>query len=159
MDFGEILENWEKQGATKNRNKTGKTSQGEESSAHRALREWLESEEEWESIRRVKEGAREEQSPPYRTDPRKMAPQDTLDLHGMKGDEAEDKLRRFLDSARRRALRKVLIIHGKGNHSTGVPVLKNIVVDYLRRCSFTGEMGTPGRELGGSGATWVILKK
>lgn len=164
MDFGEILEIWEKQGssqkAAKNRKDTrGNDSKGKESPAHSALKKWLESEEEWESIHRVKEEPLEEKSPPRRVALRKMAPQDTLDLHGKKTDEAKKMLHSFLASARKRELKKVLIIHGKGNHSTGEPVLKNMVVEYLRKCTFTGETGTPGRELGGSGATWVILKE
>ncbi|MFP4267607.1 MAG: Smr/MutS family protein [Spirochaetaceae bacterium] len=159
MDFGEILESWERQGSSQRPDKKREDSNGTDSPAHSALKKWLESEEVWESIHQVKEEHQEEHNPPRRAALRKMAPQDILDLHGKKTDEAKKLLHSFLVSARNRELKKVLIIHGKGNHSTGEPVLKNIVVEYLRKCTFTGETGTPGRQLGGSGATWVILKR
>lgn len=159
MDFGEILEMWEKQGASQRDSRKEKNSREKENPAHKALKKWLESEEEWESIHRVKEEPRVEKNPPSRAALRKMHPQDTLDLHGMKTEEAEKMLASFLASAQTRKLKKVLIIHGKGNHSAGEPVLRDMVVKYLRKCSFAGETGTPGRELGGSGATWVLLKQ
>ncbi len=89
---------------------------------------------------------------------RKMAPQARLDLHGMNAGEAEAAIRRFLADSRRQGLRKVLIIHGKGNHSSGEPVLGNTVRRVLERCSFAGEFGEPDRSLGGRGALWVILR-
>ena len=91
-------------------------------------------------------------------DLKKMKPQDELDLHGFTSAEAELELEKFLIQSKKRGLKKVLIVHGKGNHSPNGPVLKETVYTYLRRCSFTGMTGTPDRSLGGSGAVWVIIR-
>lgn len=85
-------------------------------------------------------------------------PQAELDLHGRSGAEAQSALERFLREARGRGLQKVLIIHGKGNHSTGNPVLPRIVRAALERCPFAAAFGPAERRLGGKGATWVVLR-
>ena len=89
---------------------------------------------------------------------KKMRHQDELDLHGYTVSEAEIELEKFLKESKKRGLRKVLIVHGKGKHSPNGPVLKETVMTFLRRCSFTGLTGTPDQSLGGSGAVWVIIK-
>jgi DNA-nicking Smr family endonuclease len=85
-------------------------------------------------------------------------PQAELDLHGLSGAEAEEALERFLREARDRGLRRVLIIHGKGHHSPGEPVLPRTVRAYLEKCPYTGAFGPADRRLGGRGATWVALR-
>ncbi|TFG65308.1 MAG: DNA mismatch repair protein MutS [Spirochaetales bacterium] len=90
---------------------------------------------------------------------KKKKPQATLDLHGKTLNEAEPAVNAFLRESFSRGLSKVLIIHGKGHHSGGEPVLKKLVYDALRRCSFAGETGIPERAEGGSGAVWVILRQ
>ena len=53
-----------------------------------------------------------------------MKPEAHLDLHGLHQDEAQDSLNRFITDCKARGYRKVLIIHGKGIHSSGSdPVL------------------------------------
>lgn len=89
---------------------------------------------------------------------KKMNPQDKLDLHGFTVSEAEKELGSFLENSKKRGLKKVLIVHGKGNHSPKEPVLKEMVHKYLRDCKFTGLTGTPVQSMGGSGAVWVIIK-
>jgi DNA-nicking Smr family endonuclease len=195
MDFGDILEEWERQrkmqssgsrssSEQKKRNRHGEGGAEESSSddagpgdresvARRELLRWLDGVDNWEEVQRAKEDsfdAGEEHgsgnrrgngggySQKSRRQLRKMAPEDTLDLHGMTTDDAERALRHFMENARTRRLRKVLIIHGKGNHSEGGPVLRDMVRAYLEKNRHAGEMGTPGREYGGSGATWCILK-
>jgi DNA-nicking Smr family endonuclease len=81
-----------------------------------------------------------------------------LDLHGLTAAEAERRLLIFLEDSRRRGCAKVLIIHGKGNHSEEGGVLGRVVREALDRCGFAGRRGAPERRLGGSGALWVILK-
>lgn len=54
-------------------------------------------------------------------------PQEDLDLHGLKGDEAELKTDFFIRDARARGLVTVRIIVGKGTHSKGPAVLPNII--------------------------------
>ncbi len=89
---------------------------------------------------------------------KKMQPQRSLDLHGLTAAEARSELSAFLSKAKSDGLKKVLIIHGKGYHSAGKPVLKDEVVRFLERCNDAGTFGTAPRDLGGSGATWVLIK-
>lgn len=88
-----------------------------------------------------------------------MAPQATLDLHGMTARDAERELARFLSASASRGLEKVLVIHGKGHHSQGVQVLGDLVRRVLEASPVAGRFGHPGRDAGGSGATWVILRR
>ncbi|MBR1639325.1 MAG: Smr/MutS family protein [Treponema sp.] len=89
-----------------------------------------------------------------------MKPEAILDLHGLHQDEAEERLNVFVGDCCRRGLRKILIIHGKGIHTTGTdPVLGKLVRSFIekdKRCGMSGHPKT--KQEGGSGATWVILK-
>jgi len=58
-------------------------------------------------------------------------PQESLDLHGFTGMEADRKTDIFIRSARRRGLFTVKIIVGKGIHSQGLAVLPDVVEDRL----------------------------
>ena len=90
----------------------------------------------------------------------RIEPQEKLDLHGLTIDEAVARTDLFLRSSSDDGLRKVLIVHGKGNHSTaGQPVLKSAIRDFVRRHPLCAEMGVPDRGLGGEGAIWVILRR
>ncbi len=64
---------------------------------------------------------------------RKHSTRLVLDLHGMKSDEAARKVMAFITQSRKKGIREILIIHGKGNHSVneGYPVLKKMVRDLL----------------------------
>jgi DNA-nicking Smr family endonuclease len=86
-------------------------------------------------------------------------PDAALDLHGLTRDEAWDALDRFFRDGRLRGLKKLLIIHGKGNHSNGAGVLKETCRTFIERCPFAGESGRGKPADGASGATWVILKQ
>jgi DNA-nicking Smr family endonuclease len=88
-----------------------------------------------------------------------MPAQANVDLHGLTEAEAITRLRIFIDQSLRQGLRKILIVHGKGNHSvTGESVLARSVARFLERHPMTGRSGTPPRNEGGRGATWVILR-
>ena len=89
----------------------------------------------------------------------KMKPDAKIDLHGYIADDIDGTLDNFFDDCLRKGLKKVLIIHGKGIHSNGRPVLSSMVKSYLDRCRFAGESGQAAQNDGGSGATWVILKR
>jgi DNA-nicking Smr family endonuclease len=89
---------------------------------------------------------------------RPREPQAELDLHGLTVGEAKAALQRFLRDSRARGLEKVLIIHGKGNHSRGQPVLEATVRAWLESSSLAGAFGRAERRHGGSGATWVIVR-
>ena len=86
-------------------------------------------------------------------------PQDTLDLHGLTGREARHAMAGFFSSMQNRGLRKGLIIHGKGMHSTEGSVLAPLVRQYLEMSSEIGGFGRASRKDGGSGATWFILRQ
>lgn len=83
-----------------------------------------------------------------------------LDLHGLTRDEALAELPRFLRSARMKGQTAVLVITGKGNNSTGEPVLQQAVAAWLRDAGrqFVVEFSPAPREMGGSGAFVVFLR-
>jgi DNA-nicking Smr family endonuclease len=81
-----------------------------------------------------------------------------LDLHGLTRDEAWAALETFFNEGKRRGFEKLIIIHGKGNHSKGEAVLSRTVREFIEFCPFAGENGKGNAVSGGSGATWVILK-
>lgn len=89
-----------------------------------------------------------------------MKPQAYIDLHGLHQDEAERKLNDFVTACCRRGLKKILIIHGKGIHTTGAdPVLGKLVRNFIEQDKRCGTSGHPkSKQEGGTGATWVILK-
>lgn len=90
---------------------------------------------------------------------RTMRPEARLDLHGLTRDEAWGRLNSFVNDCIRRGLKKILIIHGKGNHSHGSdPVLGPMVKTYIEQNKSLGTSGHPDRSMGGTGATWVIIK-
>lgn len=89
---------------------------------------------------------------------RNMAPEASIDLHGLTKEEATTRLDAFVAECIRRKITKILIIHGKGNHSSTEPVLAKLVHDYIERNYHLGESGHPDKTEGGRGATWVIIK-
>jgi DNA-nicking Smr family endonuclease len=146
MDFGEILERWEKSQQPQEKPQP-RVDMG------RALERFPPGPGEGQA----REGPGKPQEGSERG-PRDAAPQAELDLHGMSALEAETAIDRFLRDARNRGLSKVLLIHGKGNHSPGEPVLQRVVRDYLEKCPFTGAFGRAERARGGGGATWVRIR-
>ena len=90
---------------------------------------------------------------------RSLKPQAQVDLHNLTQDEAWRRLESFVADCRAQGLKKVLIIHGKGNHThDGEPVLGAMVRRFIERDERLGQWGHPDRAGGGSGATWVIIK-
>ena len=147
MDFKEILDAWEKR-------------QAGASSAEQQEMEELISRYPPKGLKEAdQEGGEGPEAESRRPDPRTQVPQATLDLHGMNSREAEQALENFLLLCRRRGLRKVLIVHGKGHHSQGEPVLRGIVRRYLEKSPYTGAFGPADRKHGGRGATWVIVRE
>ncbi len=91
---------------------------------------------------------------------RMMLPQATLDLHGMTQEEAEGALSGFIRDAVESKLEKIAVIHGKGLHSEdGVGILKDVTMQVLEKSGCCREAGFAKPGFGGSGVTWVILKK
>ena len=83
-----------------------------------------------------------------------------LDLHGLTRDEALAELPRFLRTARAKGQTAVLVITGKGNNSTGEPVLLQAVAAWLRDAGreLVVEFAPAPREMGGGGAFVVFLR-
>jgi len=87
-------------------------------------------------------------------------PDAAIDLHGLNKDDAWDTLNDFFSRSLVLGHEKILIIHGKGNHSNGESegVLKEISRKFIEHCPYAGESGSSSNSTGGSGATWVLLK-
>lgn len=90
---------------------------------------------------------------------RRLEPQAVLDLHGKTATEARGLLTAFLASSMGLGLEKVLVVHGKGNHSVGDPVVAEVVRQVLEESPIAGAFGPAERHSGGTGATWVVLRK
>ncbi|MDR1218076.1 MAG: Smr/MutS family protein [Treponema sp.] len=86
-------------------------------------------------------------------------PDAVIDLHNLTHDKAWQALENFFQECSAQKLEKALIIHGKGNHSKGEAVLKHLVQKFIEKSPLAGESGYNPAKTGGSGATWVILKK
>lgn len=142
MDFSDILDAWEK--------KQGRSRSGGPEDMDELISRYPPD--------GTKDPGRQDATEGPRQDIESIEPQAVLDLHGMNSREAEQALERFIYQARSRALRKVLIVHGKGNHSQGEPVLQGVVRRYLEKCPYTGAFASAKRKHGGRGATWVVIR-
>lgn len=82
-----------------------------------------------------------------------------IDLHGYRSDEARQALSEFIHRCRKREIRCIRVIHGKGLGSVGKnPVLKEKVKRWLvQKDDVLAFCQAPPRD-GGSGALLVILK-
>ena len=90
---------------------------------------------------------------------RTMKPEARIDLHGLTRDQAWERLSGFVSACVSRGMKKILIVHGKGNHSNGSdPVLGPMVRTFIEQHPHLGSSGHPDHNQGGNGATWVIIK-
>jgi DNA-nicking Smr family endonuclease len=89
--------------------------------------------------------------------------QDYIDLHGMKKQEAEIRLRDFLLKSQRLGLRCVLVVHGRGlNSENNIPVLKERLPIWLNRGpvkKIVLAFSTARTYDGGTGAIYILLRK
>jgi len=83
-----------------------------------------------------------------------------LDLHGMTVPIARQTLARFLEDCRRRTIRSVRIIHGKGRGSYHKePILKGKVNLWLQQRDEVLAFCSARAVDGGTGAVYVLLKR
>jgi DNA-nicking Smr family endonuclease len=163
MDFGDILEQWEKQTAKTRRGGKGARGGGKTGGQpERAdpLEVWLRVNGVYDKDASANaEAALSGGAGSRRRRLLAKTADAVLDLHGLTRDEAWASLDTFFNDSRRRGFEKLLVIHGKGNHSRGDVVLKEIVRVFIENCPFAGESGPNRAAAGGSGATWVLLKE
>ena len=85
--------------------------------------------------------------------------QASLDLHGMISDEARTNVAAFLAECKKRSIRCVRIVHGKGLGSRNKePVLKNKIRHWLMQKDEVIAYAQARANDGGSGAVIVLLK-
>jgi DNA-nicking Smr family endonuclease len=141
--------------------KPGPAKPGRASPAKAALESWLDAkgveDKDAESDQSRRAGAAERAQEGRRLGALKS--QAVLDLHGLSAEEAESAVWAFIDSSARHGLEKVLVIHGKGIHSAGSPVLKKAARRVLEGHPLAGRFGEADRAEGGSGAMWVLIKR
>ena len=85
-----------------------------------------------------------------------------VDLHGMNVETAQASFNRFMQHSIQSGKRAVLVVHGRGRCSPGLPVLKRRLFRWLTQApwkrwviAFTSARSCDG----GTGATYVLLRK
>lgn len=90
-----------------------------------------------------------------------FAPEASLDLHGLRGEDAERAILRFIRSSHQARKRQLLIIHGRGKGSAGgVGVLGELTIDTLTRTGLSKlvlAFASAPRHLGDAGAIVIRL--
>lgn len=167
MNFGDILDQWERRTQKPYGKKQIKNDERKrkhmlpcqtlenEKQIH-PMEKWLRRYGVYDKDAEYQEGDTREERIRQKNKIRAMRAQAQIDLHGMTTAEAYQALTDFFDQAIRKNYKKILIIHGKGNHSQGAPVLSLFVKQFLERHPHAGETGHPKE--GNSGSTWVLLK-
>jgi DNA-nicking Smr family endonuclease len=86
--------------------------------------------------------------------------QSQIDLHGLRRDEARERLAEFVRQALKRGQRCVRVVHGKGHGSPGrEPVLKAKVQRWLAQCTEVIAFTQSTAPQGGAGALIVLLQR
>lgn len=172
MDFGTILDKWDsmekvsrKKDKTQNRTSHKKANARETSKTvesgkniKRLQEAWL---KKYGTVDKDAAAEKAQKSEIEKTHEQiKKIPVDAqIDLHGLTSEEAFTRLENFTTFCVQKGMRKILIIHGKGIHSeNGDAVLKNVVQKFIQTNVHCGVSGHPNRTLGGTGATWCMLK-
>jgi len=85
--------------------------------------------------------------------------QDELDLHGLIASEAKQETHYFINQCAKDRISAVRIIHGKGlNSRDKKPVIKNLLIGWLKKNQHVvAACSTPSND-GGTGAVYVLLK-
>jgi DNA-nicking Smr family endonuclease len=155
MDFGDILDQWDRQ--------TGKPAGKKAAKAEEDAAQTVDPLTAWLRVYGIPDkdaeiAATTAPSPKRRRRLRAKKADASIDLHGLTRDEAWVALEEFFRAGQQQELEKLLIIHGKGIHSEKDAILKRTVRDFIEHCPFAGESGQGETADGGSGSTWVLLK-
>jgi DNA-nicking Smr family endonuclease len=89
-------------------------------------------------------------------------PERDLDLHGLAEREAREDVTFELRDAHAEGERCVRIVHGRGRHSPGGPVLKEALLDWLQAPPLADVVlafASAPPALGGAGALLVLLRR
>jgi len=82
------------------------------------------------------------------------------DLHGMNRDEAYSALEKMFDIALQEKARVLCIVHGRGLHSQGKPVLKEAVYQWLRSGPYSSHiLAAIPKPYTGGGSCLVLLRR
>jgi len=82
------------------------------------------------------------------------------DLHGMTRDEAIAGLEKMMETALAGNCRVLCIVHGRGLHSQGRPVLKEAVYQWLRSGPYAGHiLAVIPKPYTGGGSALVLLRR
>ncbi|MDR0473645.1 MAG: Smr/MutS family protein [Treponema sp.] len=131
MNFGDILDEWNRRGPPVKNPAYSKDTESEDSRTFAAKRR-----------RRLL----------------RKAPDAVIDLHNLSQAEAWAALDNFFHNGREQGHEKLQVIHGKGNHEGSDGVLREMTRKFIESCPFAGESGYNFGVSGGSGATWVLIK-
>ena len=160
MDFGNILDKWERGqygGKPRSSEKPhpSKTPQKAARSSENIMEEWLRNHEVFD-----KDANEEKTYAPGEQRHRLLhsQPDAILDIHGLTDEKAWVSLDDFFSMAKDNGYKKLRVIHGKGNRSKGEAVLGRTVHAFIEQCPYAGESGYEKSANGGTGATWVFLK-
>jgi DNA-nicking Smr family endonuclease len=145
MDFGNILDKWERAKGIYDKDAEGNLRTFGPSSVGPRCKD-------------AEEGDRTVSAQENRRRLKNKKPDAEIDIHGLNREEAWQTLETFFRESKAAGREKILIIHGKGNHSTGEAVLKRMVLEFIEHCPNAGESGRGKAVTGGEGATWVLLK-
>jgi len=163
MDFGDILDQWDQEKTKPAVKKAGASPGASGGESHDGEAPQIDPLTAWMRVNGVvdKDADAEESavSASERRRRRLAKKSDaSLDLHGLSRDEAWVALEDFFRAGHQQGFDKLLIVHGKGNHSNGDAILKRAVRDFIEHCPYAGESGHGTAAEGGNGATWVLLK-
>lgn len=91
------------------------------------------------------------------------APQERIDLHGLRREAARRVVEVRIESARARGLRCLIVIHGRGQRSAAdEPILRNALPAWLSEPPTSAHVlafAPAPQRLGGNGATLVLLRR
>ncbi|WP_259637583.1 Smr/MutS family protein [Legionella jordanis] len=82
-----------------------------------------------------------------------------LDLHGLRPEEAKERLIKYILTETELGHRCLLIIHGKGSRTGESPVLKNLVNHWLKQLPQILAFYSALARDGGNGALYVLLRR